>query len=234
MERTMGQREMARPNKLIIVGDSAFAEIACEYFEQNTEFRVACFAVESGFRKRATLLGKPVVDLESLAQSFPPSEHAFYAAITYGQLNRLRRRLHDRMIDAGYPATSYVSPHAFVAATAKLGSHCFIMENNVVQPSVTIGDNVVLWSGNHIGHHSRIGDNVFVSSHVVVSGFCQIGANSFLGVNATIGNNITVGKDCWIGPGAVIAKDTKDGEIYRAPESTPAKVSAWRFFKVAD
>ena len=97
---------MSRPDKLIIVGDSAFAEIACEYFEHDTAFQVACFAVERAFRKRETLVGKPVVDLEDLAQAFPPREHAFYAAITYGQLNRLRRRLHDRMIDAGYPAAS--------------------------------------------------------------------------------------------------------------------------------
>lgn len=225
---------MNQPNKLIIVGDSAFAEIACEYFEHDTALKVTCFAVENAFRKRDALLSKPVVDLETLPQSFPPEEHAFYAAITYAQLNRLRRRLHDRMQHAGYGAVSYVSPRAFVSPSAKIGSHCFVMENNVVQPSVTIEDNVVLWSGNHIGHHSRVRNNVFVSSHVVISGFCDIGANTFLGVNCAIGNNLTVGKDCWIGPGAVIAKDTKDGEIYRAPESTPAKVSALRFFKVPD
>src|SRR5262249_33179500 len=169
-----------------------------------------------------------------LAQYFAPSEHAFYAAITYGELNRLRRRLRDQMIAAGYPAASYISPNAFIAVSAKVGSRYLILGNYVVQPSVCIGDIVVFWSGNHIGHHSRIGDNVFVSSHVVVSGFCDIGTNSFLGVNCTIGNNLKVGKDCWIGPGAVIANDTKDGEIYRAPESTAAKVSAWRFFKVAE
>jgi sugar O-acyltransferase (sialic acid O-acetyltransferase NeuD family) len=234
MERTTALREMTRPDKLIIVGDSAFAEIACEYFEHDTEFRVACFAVESAFRKRETLLGKPVVDLEGLTQSFPPSEHAFYAAITYGQLNRLRRRLHDRMVAAGYAAASYVSPHAFVAASAKIGSHCFVMENNVVQPSVTIGDNVVLWSGNHIGHHSSIEADCFISSHVVVSGFCRIGPRCFLGVNSTFANNVTVGADCWIGPNSYVGADVGENLIFRVDATAPSPVSAKRFLRIRD
>ena len=38
--------------------------------------------------------------------------------------------------------------------------------------SPSIGNNTIIWSGNHIGHHSKIGNNCFISSHVVVSGFC--------------------------------------------------------------
>jgi sugar O-acyltransferase (sialic acid O-acetyltransferase NeuD family) len=225
---------MDQSGKLIIVGDSAFAEIACEYFEHDTPFKVACFAVESAFRKRDTLLGKPVVDLEGLPQSYPPEEHAFYAAITYGQLNRLRRRLHDRMAQAGYRPASYVSPHAFVATSAKIGSHCFVMENNVVQPSVTIGDNVVLWSGNHIGHHSVIEADCFVSSHVVVSGFCRIGSRCFLGVNSTFANNVTVGADCWVGPNTYIGANVEENLIFRVEATAPSQVSAKRFLRIRD
>ena len=52
------------------------------------------------------------------------------------------------------------------------GDNCFILEDNTVQPFVTIGNNVTLWSGNHIGHDSVIEDDCFISSHVVVSGTC--------------------------------------------------------------
>ena len=60
------------------------------------------------------------------------------------------------------------------------------------EPFVTIADNVVLWSGNHIGHHSTIGANCFISSHVVVSGFCRIGEACFMGVNSTVSNNTNI------------------------------------------
>jgi sugar O-acyltransferase (sialic acid O-acetyltransferase NeuD family) len=223
-----------KSKKLVIVGDSAFAEIACEYFAQDTEYDVVAFAVERAYLKRETLLGRPIVALEDIAQQFSPQAHEVFVAVVYSQLNRLRARLLSAVKQAGYVAASYVSPHAFVWPNVQAGEHCFIFEHNVVQPFVTLGDNVILWSGNHIGHHSHIGDNVFVSSHVVVSGFCTVGANSFLGVNAAIANNVTIGKDCWIGPGAVVTKNANDGEIHRARESEVAKVSAPRFFKVKD
>ena len=53
-----------------------------------------------------------------------------------------------------------------------------ILENNVIQTNVSIGNNVILWSGNHVGHRSTIEDHVHMSSHCVISGFCTI--KSFL------------------------------------------------------
>ena len=46
---------------------------------------------------------------------------------------------------------SYISTKAFVGVLPNL-ENCFILENNVIQHGVTIGNNVTLWSGNHIGH----------------------------------------------------------------------------------
>lgn len=227
----------ANPNQakgLVIVGDSAFAEVAAEYFTYDSGYEVAAFAVEQAYLKRDRLLDRPVVAFEGLTERFPPRTHDVYVATVYTQLNRLRTRLLRAAKQAGYSPASYISPRAFIWRNVQMGEHCFIFEDNVVQPFVTLGSNVVLWSGNHIGHHSRIDDNVFVASHAVVSGFCHVGMNCFLGVNSAVANNVTVEKDCWIGPGVVVSKDTKAGEIYRAPENEIAKVSATRFFKAGD
>ena len=97
----------------------------------------------------------------------------------------------------------------------EIGENCFVFENNVLQYGVRVGNNVVLWSGNHIGHQTRIGDNCFVSSHVVVSGFCDIGANSFLGVNSTLADNLVVAPDTVIGAGAVVVRHTESGQVYK-------------------
>lgn len=200
---------------LIIVGDSAFAEIAYEYFTHDSPYRVVAFAVEREFLKRDTLFGLPVVPLEELPERYAPGEHAFYAALVYTQMNRLRTRLYEATKAMGYRPASYISSRAFVWQNVELGEHVFIFEDNTVQPFVRIGDNVVLWSGNHIGHHSTVEDNCFISSHVVVSGFCSVGANCFIGVNATFGNNLNVGKDCLIGAGALIARDVPENTLVK-------------------
>lgn len=192
---------------LVIVGDSAFAEVAYEYFTHDSDFRVVAFSVEREFMTRDALFGLPVVPFEDLEAHFDPATHHFYAALVYTQMNRLRTRLYRATKAKGYRPASYISSRAFVWPNVELGEHCFIFEDNTVQPFVRIGANVVLWSGNHIGHHSVVKDNCFISSHVVVSGFCTVGENCFIGVNATFGNNLEVGDDCLIGAGALIARD---------------------------
>jgi sugar O-acyltransferase (sialic acid O-acetyltransferase NeuD family) len=223
---------MTKTRGLVIVGDSAFAEVAFEYFTEDSPYRVAAFSVERDYLRRDRLLGLPVVALEQLADSYATAEHDVAVAVTYTQLNRLRARLCAQVSGMGYRLASYRSSKAVVWPSATIGEHCFIFENNVVQPCAKLGDNVVLWSGNHIGHHSVIEENCFVSSHVVVSGFARIGANSFLGVNSAVSNNKTVARDCWIGPGVVINHDTQEGEIYNVEKAAPSRVSTLRFFKV--
>lgn len=220
--------------KLIIIGDSAFAEISREYFEADSKYEVVAFSVESAYLKNEQLLGLPIVAFDTVEQIYSPSEHDVFVAITYTQLNRLRSRLASKAKSKGYVLASYVSSHAFVWRNVELGEHCFIFEDNTVQPYVKIGNNVILWSGNHIGHHSIIRDNCFIASQVVISGFCDIGENTFMGVNATVANNVTIGKDNWIGPNTTIMKNTEAGALYKTDQPVPAKISATRLFKIKE
>lgn len=203
---------MEKTRKLIIVGDSAFAEIAYEYFTCDSDYEVVAFAVEAEYVKRDQLFGLPVVAFETLENVYRPEEHYFFAANVYSQLNQLRTRLYKQAKRKGYSPASYISPHAFIWRNCEIGEHCFIFENNVVQPFARIGDNVVLWSGNHIGHHSVIKSNTFISSHVVVSGFVDVGESCFVGVNTTMANNIRIGDNCLIGAGALVLGDVGDNQ----------------------
>jgi len=201
---------MSKSRKLILIGDSAFAEVAYEYFTHDSEYEVVAFSVERAYLQREELFGVPIIPFEEVAERFPVAEHSFYAALVYTQGNALRQRLYESAKAMGFRPASYISSQAFVWRNVKLGEHCFIFEHNVVQPFVSIGDDVVLWSGNHIGHHSSIGDHCFISSHVVVSGFCNIGSYCFMGVNSSVANNTNVGDRCVVGAGALILGDVGD------------------------
>ncbi len=224
---------MQKTGKLILIGDSAFAQIAYEYFTHDSPYEVVAFSVEHAYIKETTLFGLPVVPFETLEEHYPPAGHSFYAANVYTQLNRLRTRLYETAKRKGYKPASYISPQAFVWRNAEIGEHCFIFEGNVVQPFVKIGNNVVLWSGNHIGHHSTIGDNCFIASHAVISGFVTLGRNCFVGVNATLGNNLTIADDCVLGAGATAVKDVAEDMVLKGVVSE-AMPSGKRFFKVRD
>jgi sugar O-acyltransferase (sialic acid O-acetyltransferase NeuD family) len=218
---------------LVIVGDAYFAEIAYEYFTYDSPYKVVCFAVEKAYIKRDTLFGLPVVALEEVEKQFPPGAHDAFVALTYNQLNRVRRRLYETMRAKGYTLANYISSRAFVWRNVTMGDNVFIFEDNTVQPFVTLGSNIILWSGNHIGHHSNIASHNFISSHVVISGLCNIGESCFMGVNATIANNVNVGADNFIGFGVKIAKDTPDDTLLLPAVEAPREgSSARRFCKV--
>jgi sugar O-acyltransferase (sialic acid O-acetyltransferase NeuD family) len=193
-------------HRVVVVGAGEQADIAYEYFTHDSPHEVVAFAVEAKFRDEDEHSGLPVIDLEDMAERYPPGEHRAFVAIASQQLNRLRRRLFGAVKAQGYDCVSFVSPHAFVWHNVTIGENCLIFENNVLQHHVSVGDNCVLWSGNHVGHQTAIEEDVFMASHVVVSGYCRIGARSFVGVNSTFGDNVQIAADSVIGAGAVVVK----------------------------
>lgn len=219
MPSSIGDPAMTQP--LVIVGAGEFAQIAAEYFSVDAAREVAAFVVHSEYRKQESVNGIPVFTIEEMVERFPPAEFELFVAIPATGLNRLRTKLYLEAKASGYRFATYVSSRAFVWRNATVGENCFIFEHNTIQPFVTIGDNSILWSGNHVGHRSVIGKNCFISSHVVISGYCTIGDSTFLGVNATLNDKVSIAEDCVLASGSLVNKSLKvPGRIYYG---SPAK-----------
>ena len=211
--------------RLVIFGTGDVARLAHFYFRTDSPHDVAAFVVDAPFKNAETFEGLPLVSSDDAAKRFPPSDHAAFVALGYSRMNRARKEKYEQMRAAGYNLVSYVSSRCTYLTTPP-GDNCFILEDNTVQPFVTIGNDVTLWSGNHIGHDSVIEDHCFITSHVVVSGHVRVGAGSFLGVNATLRNDISIGSESLIVAGAVITKNTPPKSVFyperakRAPKSS--------------
>jgi sugar O-acyltransferase (sialic acid O-acetyltransferase NeuD family) len=171
------------------------------------------------------------VAFEEVEKLFPPDMHELHVAVVYGKLNRLRADICERAKGKGYRLASYVSSRAYVWHNVTLGEHCFIFEDNTLQPFAKVGDNVIMWSGNHIGHHSQIGNNCFITSHVVVSGWCRVGDNCFIGVNASLANNTTIGKECWVMHGAVMSGTVPANSMVKSVQSETAPLNENALFR---
>lgn len=200
--------------KLVIFGAGDIARLAHFYFTTDTAHEVAGFVVDRAYRSGDTFLDLPLSDAEDAVARYPPSEYAMFVALSYAKMNGVRADKYAAMKAAGYRLESYVSSRCSYLAQTPPGENCFILEDNTVQPYVTIGNNVTLWSGNHVGHDAVIEDHCFVTSHVVISGYVRVGTRSFLGVNATLRNSITLGEQTLIGAGAIIMKDTAPKSVY--------------------
>lgn len=206
-------------NKVVIFGVLDTAELAHYYLTNDSPYEVVAFTVnkkyllKNTFTPRGTDKVYPVVAFEELEYYYSPTEYLLFAPMTGVKMNTLRKKIYEEGKAKGYEYISYVSSKATICNN-KIGENCFILEDNTLQPFTEIGNNVVLWSGNHIGHHGKIEDHVFFTSHVVMSGHCHIKERAWLGVNATIRDYTTIGEGCLIAMGSVVTKNTDDNGFY--------------------
>ena len=200
--------------KVIIFGVLDTAELAHYYLEHDSEHEVVAFSVNREYIQEESFRGLPLVAFEDVENVFPPSEYSFFAPMTGRNMNRNREAVYNQVKAKGYQFISYISSHATILDRKVIGENCFILEDNTIQPFTTVGNNVVMWSGNHIGHHGQIKDHVFFTSHVVMSGHCVIESYSFFGVNSTIRDYMTIAQGTLVGMASAITKDTEEWGIY--------------------
>jgi sugar O-acyltransferase (sialic acid O-acetyltransferase NeuD family) len=215
--------------KLIIFGVGDAAELAYYYFSTDSNYEVIAFTVDAEYIPTGNAFcGLPVINFSNLPMNYGPENNSLFIALGYSNVNKVRSEKYFSAKKMGYELASYVSSKATILNKNQIGDNCFILENNTVQPFVLIGNNVTLWSGNHIGHHSQIGDHCFIASHVVISGRVTIGNSCFIGVNATFRDHLTIGSNCVIGAGVLMLSDASDNEVYMGIKVMPSRVPSHR------
>jgi sugar O-acyltransferase (sialic acid O-acetyltransferase NeuD family) len=215
------QHTSIKNKKVVIFGLKDSAELAHYYFTNDSDYEVVGFTVNEAYIPESrNFKGLPIVPYETLVSTFPPNQYAVFAPMTGIQMNIVRKNIYeDLKFKKGYKLATYISSKC-INFSNSVGENCFILEDNTIQPFTEIGNNVVLWSGNHIGHHSKIDDHVYFTSHVVLSGHCHVKERAWIGVNATIRDGVTIGEGSLIAMGSLITKSTEDNSFYMG---APAK-----------
>ena len=217
--RRRDHRYLDASRRVVCFGESQLASLAHFYLTHDSPHEVVAFCVDAAYRNADTFEGKPLLDFETVAEAYPPSEYLMFLPISFKRMSHFRRERYEAAKAMGYSCISYVSSRATFydvdgPGGLDVGENCFVFEDNTLQPYVSVGDNCVLWSGNHVGHHTRIASHCFLTSHVVISGACTIEEHAFFGVNATVRDETVVARETLVGMGAIISKDTEPFGVY--------------------
>lgn len=205
--------------RLVLFGAGDIARLAHYYFTHDSEHEVVAFTVDGEYRRADEFLGLPLVDFAGVPDLYPPDRFEMFVALSYTRMNQVRAAKYEQAKRLGYRLASYVSSRCTFLTDQPVGDNCFVLEDNTIQPMVRIGNDVTLWSGNHIGHDAVIDDHCFIASHVVISGHVHVCSYCFIGVNATLRNSITIAPHTLIGGGAAIMADTVEGGVYVPPRA---------------
>ncbi|MBW1711995.1 MAG: acetyltransferase [Deltaproteobacteria bacterium] len=232
MTKTQPKTEAGK--RVVIFGTSKLAQLVHFYLTQDSPHQAAAFTVDQAYLDKKEMMGLPVVAFEEVEKTFPPDSYAMFVALGYTKLNSLRAAKYGEAKAKGYQLISYVSSKASWWGETRIGDNCLILENQVIQPFVSLGNDVIIWSGNHFGHDVVIGDHVWISSQVVVSGGVVIEPYTFVGVNATIRDQVRVARENIIGAGALILNDTKPRQVFVAQPTEVYPLDSARFERMMD
>jgi len=210
--------------KVVVFGVGQWASLAHFYLTHDSPHEVVAFTLDRDYLQDEEYAGLPVVAFDEVKHIYPPDQFKMFIPLSFKRMNHLRAEKYYQAKEDGYELISYVSSKATIWPGFSCGDNCFIFEDNTIQPFVDIGNNIVMWSGNHIGHHTVIKDHVMITSHVVISGCCTIEPYCFFGVNSTVRDETIVARETLVGAAVTILKDTNEFELYRAEAAKPAKI----------
>lgn len=206
-------------NKIVLFGTGEIAELAFFYFTKDSNYEVIAFCCDEQYIELDSFCGLPLVPFEKIESYYPSSEYQMHVALSYTKLNQTRELKYNQAKQKGYTLVNYICSKSVNWNDLIIGDNCFILENQTIQPTVEIGNNVMIWSGNHLGHGCKIGDHAYLSSHICISGHTKIGKRCFIGVNSTFKDFIEIGDDVFIGMGASVTKNIPANSSVLSPQS---------------
>lgn len=219
-------------SKVVIFGAGKIADEAYFYLTNDSPHDVVAFAVDREHLSAAEKLGLPVVAFEDVVQLYPPNDFKMFVAVGYQDLNKFRARKYEEAKARGYELISYVSSRASNVGNVEIGDNCFVLEFVTIQPCSKVGNNVFLWSGNHVGHHASVGDHCYIAGQVVISGSTKVEPYCFVGVGATLGHEITIGRESFIGAGSLITKNVEPASVYIAADTPKFRLDSASFLRL--
>ena len=219
-------------SKIIIFGAGKIADEAYFYLANDSPHEIVAFTVDDEHLNATEKLGLPVVAFEEVVQLYPPHEFKMFVAVGYQDLNKFRARKYKEAKAKGYELISYVSSRASNFGNVEIGDNCFVLELVTIQPCSKIGNNVFLWSGNHVGHHASVADHCYIAGQVVISGSTKVEPYCFVGVGATLGHEITIGRESFIGAGSLITKNVEPSSVYIAADTPKFRLDSESFLRL--
>ncbi len=212
---------MIKRKKVVLFGLAELARTIWTHFTYDSDLEVVAFTADRAYCTERQLLGLPIVPFEDITQHYPPSDFEMFITLGYQRMNKPRAEKYATCKALGYRLPTYISSRAVVHPNNTFGDNVFIGDLTAFQPNARVGNDVLMFTGNLIGHDVVFGDHCFVSSHAVIGGNTKIGNYCFFGMNATARDGITIADETLLGAQVWIAKDTQPKDVYSVKATEP-------------
>lgn len=136
--------------------------------------------------------------------------------VTVGSIKdpTLRKRLHDKIREAGGQLATLVASTAYVSKRAVVGEGSVVMHFAMVNADAKIGTGCIINTHSNIEHDAIVGDYCHISTGAMVNGGCVVGNDVFLGSQSVMANGTSICDGCVVGAGSLVRKSFRVKGIY--------------------
>lgn len=203
--------------KIIIIGAGDGGRLVSEFVREQNKFKIIGFIDDNELLQGKVINGYRVIGTSEDLKKF--RKYRFVIAVGMNMV--ARDELFKKAISAMLEPINFIHRTAVIAKSVKIPRGVIILPNCVVNPFVTLGENIFMFTGTVIEHDVHIGNNVYFSPGVSLAGYVKVGDNSFLGINSCVIEGINVGTNVIVGAGSCVLEDVPDNTVVAG---VPAKV----------
>lgn len=196
---------MTGVRKVVVIGSGGHAKVVIDILKSDPTVRLAgCTTKAPG----TEVSGIPVLGDDSVLPRLY-EEGIRHAFVAIGD-NRLREKLCRETAEAGFGLVNAISPRAYIAESATLGSGIAVMAGAVIHAEAHIGDYAVINTNASVDHECRIGTACHIAPGSALSGNVTVGTGTLLGTGTKVIDGIRIGAWSVVGAGAAVVRDIPD------------------------
>jgi sugar O-acyltransferase (sialic acid O-acetyltransferase NeuD family) len=167
---------------LIILGAGTMAQEVTELVEEQGQYQVVAYAVNTGWKNNTTLNDLPILHVSEL------SGRSRKTRVVRGIWHRCPELIRD-VKAMGFPFGTVIHPSASIARSATIYPGVVVNRLVAIGSQAVIGSHSLINRGCTIGHHTKLGEEVTLGPGVNIAGNCEVGNGVMIGMGANIIQN---------------------------------------------
>lgn len=200
--------------EVVINGTGKLARMVALLMRGGGEHTLAGFTADERYCTSPELHAVPLVPFGRVGETFPPDRYRMLTVLGGLGGPEARIELFDGAQAKGYRHVNFVHPTVVIEGTVEMGVNNIVFPYTVLGFDGRMGDNNVIREKVYLGHEFRVGDHNFIGVGCTIGGGLEMANSCYVAMGTTVTNNITIGHRTVVGIGSLVLKDPEPESVY--------------------
>lgn len=164
-----------------------------------------------------TIYGLPVLEEDNIQTIYNFYKEGLFDYIVngIGGSTVLRKRYFDELTSLGVPYCNLIHPSVVIGQNVTMGTGNILLPMTHIGPNAYIGNDCFMTAKSSIEHHNIVGSHCTFGPGVMMSGSVEIGECTKFGAGIFVEPLVSIGKNCLIASGSILTNNVPDDTIVR-------------------